>query len=684
MSAQSGLAMAAPEAPPQPAPGLCVLLVDDDEADAYLIDRALGAHPEVGRVVHAKDGVEALALVQRGGLEPDIAFIDLRMPRMDGLQLLVALANGDDHAFPMVVLTSSSSPDDAVRGRLRSADSVIIKPDNIVEMSAALRPSIDAVRRRGAAADPRRGPGYIRNQAAARDAARTAAALRSAATLAKIGGWELDFVTQSARFAPELCELLGAPQSEMSIAESSAFWAQEDRPGFAAALERSFQHGERLSFHGRSQTQDGSFRYWRVIGEPVLVNGFCIALQGVAQEVTEWREGIDREVAAIRTTEAMSLFLATMSHELRTPLNGVLGMAQAMGMDEMSPQQRERLSVIKTSGEALLALLNDLLDFAKIEAGKVELEEGILATRALADETLALFAPIAQAKSIDLSIHVTAAAEGSWSGDPVRVRQILHNLISNALKFTDLGAVSVTISHAKGRLFLRVQDTGTGIPANLIGQIFDRFFQADTSITRRFGGAGLGLTISRDLARMMGGDIEVESAPGSGSTFVVSLPSIRRDEDRTFGAEGPHQSSSPGLRVLAAEDNLPNQRVLSALLEAVGIQLTIVSNGREALDMWRAADWDLILMDIQMPVMDGIAAASLIRVEERQDGRARTPIIAVTANTMALHRQQYLAAGMDDVVPKPINLAALLGAIDKAAGQDLQTGPPQEISAEAC
>ena len=661
-------------------PGLCILLVEDDEADAYLIQRALWDHPAVGAVVHVRDGVEALAAVQFRGLEPDLAFIDLRMPRMGGLDLLAAVIKCADLTFPMVVLTSSSAPSDLVRGRVGSGVRVLIKPDTIPEMSAVLKGSIEAVWRRSAGSAPRRDPARISHQVAARESVRSAEAVRTAAGLARIGGWEVDFVTQRTTFSPELCELVGALQSNMSIAEANTFWADEDRSSFSAALEQAAERGERLVFEGRSLATDGSFRFWRLLGEPVLLNADCVAMRGVAQDVTEWLDVMDREAAAARTAEAMSGFLAAMSHELRTPLNGVLGMAQAMELDELPEQQRERLNFIETSGEALLVLLNDLLDFSKIGAGKVELEDGIVETRALADAARSVFAPVARAKGLDLNVSLTPAAEGGWRGDPARVRQVLYNLVSNALKFTHDGAVSVAISSAGGRLQLRVQDTGIGIAEGRLSHVFDRFVQADASITRQFGGLGLGLTIARDLARMMGGDIEVDSQEGRGSTFVARLPLKRQlsFEARDPDASAPQRPAPVGLRVLAAEDNPVNQKVLTALLDAVGIELTMAANGEEALEIWRTGYWDVVLMDIQMPVMDGMAATKLIRAAERREGRERTPIIAVTATAVAQGKEQYLAAGMDEVVAKPISLTALLHAIDVAIG------PRAPIEAPAC
>jgi CheY-like chemotaxis protein len=287
----------APIAPPRLAGGLSILLVEDDEADAYLIHRALWDHPAVGEIVHVRDGVEALAIVERGGMDPDLALIDLRMPRMDGFALLVAFTNNVELNFPMVVLTSSSTPEDAIRSRLRNALRVVIKPETIPEMSAVLKASIDAVWRAAGNAGPRRDPARLEAQIAVRDSARTAAALRSAATLAGIGGWEVDFVTQRASLSPELRGLLGASQSDMSISEANAFWVEENGESFSEALDRAAKIGESLKFEGRTLAPDGSLRWWRLLAEPVLVDTYCVALRGVAQDVTEWHDVLEREAA---------------------------------------------------------------------------------------------------------------------------------------------------------------------------------------------------------------------------------------------------------------------------------------------------------------------------------------------------------------------------------------------------
>jgi len=508
----------------------------------------------------------------------------------------------------------------------------------------------------------------VESEARAMELARSANALRLAFSVARVGGWEVDFVRQETKFSDELCELLGLPKIPGApISQTMAIWFEEDRKPFQAALDNAERSGQRLNFEGRTLAPDGSFRWWRLFGEPVIEDGRCVALRGASQEVTDWRDMQERERAAVQATEAMSRFLATMSHELRTPLNGVLGMAQAMARDALSEPQRERLSVIEGSGAALLSLLNDLLDLSKIEAGKTVLEDGVIDIRELADGARAIFTALSGNKDMELHLTVDPGADGYWRGDPTRVRQVLHNLISNAVKFTDRGSVNVELSHSDEGLTFKVEDTGVGIAPDRLGHVFERFVQADASTTRRHGGSGLGLTICRDLVDLMGGEIRVQSAEGVGTTFTVCLPLVRAEEPQPPVATERDVDlgmSGAGLRVLAAEDNPTNQIVLKTLLGQVGIHPHVVSNGQEALDAFMASAWDLVLMDIQMPVMDGLTALEKIRQAEHQRGSPRTPVIALTANAMPHHQAEYMAAGMDGIVAKPIDFANLLETMD--------------------
>ncbi len=382
-----------------------------------------------------------------------------------------------------------------------------------------------------------------------------------------------------------------------------------------------------------------------------------------------WNRLAAAKQAAEAASRAKSDFLATMSHEIRTPLNGILGMAQAMQRDDLAPTQKDRLRVIRRSGETLLSLLNDALDFSQIEAGKLRLEPTEFDMEHLTRGAVATFGPLAAAKGLAFEFSIDEAAKGRFRGDPVRVRQILYNLAANALKFTDAGRVAVAVSRGGEGLVLEVADSGVGIAADRIEGLFDKFVQGDASATRRHGGVGLGLTICRALAEKMGGRITASSVEGKGSIFTVVLPLAKVAETAPIApaeTAAPLAVDAPPVRILAAEDNAVNQLVLKTLLSQAGLDPVVVADGAAALDAWRNARWDVILMDIQMPVMDGVTAARHIRAAEVAESRPRTPIIAVTANAMSHQVTEYLAAGIDDVAPKPLDAARLFDAIERA------------------
>lgn len=372
------------------------------------------------------------------------------------------------------------------------------------------------------------------------------------------------------------------------------------------------------------------------------------------------------QAEAIEANRAKSEFLTVMSHEIRTPLNGVLGMAQAMSADALSGRQRERLEVVSQSGQALLAIVNDVLDLAKVEAGKVELENRPFDLEATIRQAEASFEAIALSKGLTFNSAVEPSATGRYMGDALRLRQVLANLISNAVKFTDEGSITVAARREAGELVLIVEDTGPGCTPEQMGRLFQKFEQADVSTTRRFGGTGLGLSICSELTTLMGGSIQAEAVAPHGLRFVTRLPlEWLGGEDETVAAVAAVQAEDEGrsLRVLAAEDHPVNRQVLTVLLAQAGIVPTIVENGALAVEAWREGQWDLILMDVQMPVMDGPSATACIRAEEFAEGRDHTPIIALTANVMTHQIEDYRSIGMDAVVGKPIQMDELMRAM---------------------
>jgi PAS domain S-box-containing protein len=499
--------------------------------------------------------------------------------------------------------------------------------------------------------------------------------LKLAMEIADIHVWELDYRRKELFKAGAEDTFFTEPKTYGELARD--IWSTidpRDLPAVQAAWDRHVKEGAPYRPEYRLVRGDGgevwvqgSVRYMEdEAGRPLRMVG---ALQNITERKEAERALIAAKEEAESATRAKSAFLATMSHEIRTPLNGVLGMAQAMATGVLDTEQRQRLDVVRQSGESLLAILNDVLDLSKIEAGKLVLERAEFDLEETARGSLSAFAAMAQAKGLSLTLKVQPAARGVYVGDSVRVRQILYNLISNGLKFTHRGGVQVTLSRRGRRLRLQVSDTGIGVAPEKLAGLFQKFEQADASTTRRYGGTGLGLAICRDLADLMDGVIRAESTPGEGATFTVELPLERTAPapemaPRPAAEQTPDVEDGPPIRVLAAEDNSMNQLVLRTLLAQIGIEPRIVDNGQEAVDAWASEPWDMILMDVQMPVVDGPTATGMIRARERAAGLARTPIIALTANAMAHQVAEYAEAGMDDFVAKPIEAARLFAAIE--------------------
>ncbi|MEM1381424.1 MAG: ATP-binding protein [Pseudomonadota bacterium] len=404
------------------------------------------------------------------------------------------------------------------------------------------------------------------------------------------------------------------------------------------------------------------------------VSGLVETLEQRVAERTAEFESAKQE--AETANNAKTAFLATMSHEIRTPMNGVMGMAEALARTDLDAEQQDFLGVMSRSGKALLALIDDILDISKIEAGKLQLEPLPVAPQELIEEVCGLYSETATTKGLALEPDTSGIEAREFTTDPLRLRQILSNLVSNAIKFTDAGIVTVKARQLSVDVIeISVTDTGPGIPEDLQATIFNKFEQAEMSTTRRFGGTGLGLAISRELANLLGGDLTVSSIPGAGATFTLIIRSLS-DQKRAYEPE-PRIETGAGqldaetmaqLHILVAEDLEVNRRVLQAICKPLGIRLTMAENGQEALELIAGDTFDAVLMDLRMPVMDGLEATRRIRAGEAGELAARTPIIALTANAMREHVEESLEAGVDAHVAKPISRTALIETLSKHCG----------------
>jgi PAS domain S-box-containing protein len=442
--------------------------------------------------------------------------------------------------------------------------------------------------------------------------------------------------------------------------------------------------GVRHSSEIRFRHADGSWRRFEAVGAATVPNPGALRIVVNARDVTDRRDAEEHQRALARAlaaahqaaeaaTVAKSEFLATMSHEIRTPLNAVLGLTEHLLDTTLSAEQRRHLQMVHDAGDVLLILVNDILDLSKIEADRIVLEAMPLALSWVAHGAVALFTPQAEARGLSLRVEIGPDVPGFVRGDPTRIRQVLTNLISNAVKFTEhgeivVGVTTTAVSGTTAGVRVSVRDTGVGIPADKLDSLFTAFQQLDNSTTRTHGGSGLGLTISRRLVRLMGGELSVTSELGKGSdfSFSLTLPIEVR------GARGAEASSGPTptadavapaaaeqmapLRILLAEDNPVNQQVALAILRKRGHHLTVVDDGQQALDAAALGGYDIILMDIHMPNLDGIAATAAIR--QLSQG-ASVPIVAVTADASPAERERCLAAGMDDFLTKPYTAKAL-------------------------
>jgi PAS domain S-box-containing protein len=538
---------------------------------------------------------------------------------------------------------------------------------------------------------------------AERERADTEARFREMYEDAPVGYHELDATGRLVRVNRTELDMFGFPAEEMVGRFVWEFLNEPERS-------RQFVMAKLAGTKAPSVGEERTFQRKDGTEVPVLVEdrllrdagGQIVGIRTTLQDITA-RKAAHRELelakdAADAANRAKSEFLANMSHEIRTPMNGIIGMTDLALGTPLSAEQREYLETVRISAESLLTIINDVLDFSKIEAGRLDLETTAFGLREAVEDAVRLLAPKACERRLELLCRVASEVPDRLVGDPTRLKQVLTNLVGNAIKFTDEGEVSIDItaecrSAAPLGLHVIVRDTGIGIPKDKHGPIFSAFVQADGSTTRKYGGTGLGLSICARLVEMMGGRIWVESEPGAGSAFhftavfglAAECASPQADDggasDAPAGKCQPARETgqSKALDVLLAEDNPINQRLALRLLEKEGHRVTLAESGRDVLRLLEAASYDLILMDVQMPDLNGFEATRAIRTCEAGTLR-HVPIIALTAHAMSGDRERCLAAGMDDYVSKPISRRELLAAIEKHAPALVPTSPRRQAA----
>jgi PAS domain S-box-containing protein len=528
----------------------------------------------------------------------------------------------------------------------------------------------------------------ITEQLQVEDALRTALAeealaaerFREVAEIGEAWVWEQDSEGRFTYLSRDIRHLTGFGRTDMIGRTRRVLFG--DRPDIFAAqgwewLEERVAAREPFSdFIYSVRREDGDRAWLEIGGKPVLdASGGFQGYRGGARDVTKL---IQARLAAEAANRTKSTFLATMSHEIRTPLNGVLGMAQLLEDTLATPEQREMVEAIRASGEGLLAIINDILDMSKIEAGKMTLEAVAFDPAEVARRALALHAPLARERGLALAVDCAPEHPALRLGDAHRLQQVIHNLLSNAIRFTETGGVTLRLRAADAEpLRIEVVDTGIGMTGEQLDRLFNPFEQAETSTTRRFGGTGLGSAIVRQLVELMGGRVSVDSRPGGGTRVAVDLPlplapdRARADAPPTGGAaggEGAAQAPLGGLRLLVADDNATNRRLLELMLTRAGAEVTLTADGRAALEAWAPGRFDALLLDISMPEMDGLAALAAIRARAGPAGAPPPQALAITANAMTHQVAEYLAAGFAGHVGKPFRRETLLAEVLRVAG----------------
>lgn len=510
--------------------------------------------------------------------------------------------------------------------------------------------------------------------------------LEEVSEIAQVGGWSYDVGTQTTLWSAQALRLHDRDDSFHPTLETAYdHFNDGDRERVKAALRACAHEGKGVDLETQIVSALGIRKWVRMTAKAIIrkdrIERVIGSIQDISDRIRTQEELRGLASAAQAANRAKDEFLANMSHEIRTPLNGVIGLAGALARTDLAASQREMVHLIQSSGVTLDRLLSDLLDIARIESGKFQLRPAPFDLRETIDSAVQLMRARAAEKNLELTLAYGQCAQGSFLGDGVRIRQILSNLTSNAIKFTERGWVRIQIELEDGdspgaapQLVIAVSDSGMGFDESFAQRLFGRFEQADASVTRSFGGSGLGLAICMALAKAMGGEISAISQPGIGSVFRARLP-LEYTETRLAPVPPPSSDQwtlaapsgyAPRLRILLVEDHPINQQVACLILKPHDVAITIANHGQEALNILETEQFDIVLMDMQMPVMDGLSATRAIREREARLGLPRMPIAMLSANAMREHVERSLAAGADGHISKPVTTASLFTGINHA------------------